>query len=85
MGWRAALVEWQSRNDRSFSDGHHCEPGGDYGPEAGAAATLALLISTLVIWKSGWFRPTAEMLAAIKHGKPERPISIIADDETLRA
>jgi CAAX amino terminal protease family. len=59
--------------------------GGDYGPEAGAAATLALLIATLLIWKSGWFRPSAEMLAAIKHAKPERPISIIADDETLRA
>jgi membrane protease YdiL (CAAX protease family) len=59
--------------------------GGDYGPEAGAAATLALLISTLVIWKSGWFRPTAEMLDAIRHGEPERPLSITADDETLRA
>ncbi|MEN3333371.1 MAG: protease family protein [Blastocatellia bacterium] len=58
--------------------------GGDYGPEAGAAATLALLLSTLLIWKSGWFRPTAEMLAAIKHGKPERPLSITTD-ETLRA
>ena len=59
--------------------------GGDYGPEGGAAATLALLVSTLVIWKSGWFRPTAEMLAAIRHGKPERPLSITTDDETLRA
>lgn len=59
--------------------------GGEYGPEAGAAATLALLIATLLIWKSGWFRPTAEMLAAIRHGKPERPLSITVDDETLRA
>lgn len=56
--------------------------GGDYGPEAGAAATLALLVSTLVIWKSGWFRATAEMLAATTHGKPERPLSITAVDET---
>jgi uncharacterized protein len=59
--------------------------GGDYGPEAGAAATLALLITTLVIWKSGWFRPAAEMLDAIKHGKPEGPLSITADDEGLPA
>ena len=56
--------------------------GGDYGPEAGAAATLALLVSTLLIWKSGWFRATAEMLAATTHGKPERPLSITAADET---
>jgi uncharacterized protein len=59
--------------------------GGDYGPEAGAAATLALLVSTLLIWKSGWFRPDAEMLAATEHGKPERPLSITAGDETSRA
>jgi len=59
--------------------------GSDYGPEAGLAVTLVLLISTLMIWKSGWFRPAAEMLAAIRHGKPERPLSITADDETLRA
>jgi uncharacterized protein len=44
--------------------------GGDYGPEGGAAATLALILSTLVIWKSGLFKPSEEMLAAIKHGKP---------------
>ena len=56
--------------------------GSDYGPEAGAAATLALLVSTLVIWKSGWFRATPEMLAAVEHGKPERPLNITADDET---
>jgi membrane protease YdiL (CAAX protease family) len=59
--------------------------GGDYGPEAGAAATLALLMATLAIWKSGWFHPSADMLAAIRHGKAERPLSITADDETLRA
>jgi uncharacterized protein len=59
--------------------------GGEYGPEAGAAATLALLISTLLIWKSGWFHPTAEMLAATRHGKPERPLSITTDDESLHA
>ncbi|MFL6215118.1 MAG: CPBP family intramembrane glutamic endopeptidase [Blastocatellia bacterium] len=56
--------------------------GGEYGPEAGAAATLALLVVTLVIWRSGWFRATPEMLAAVEHGKPERPLSITADGET---
>jgi membrane protease YdiL (CAAX protease family) len=42
--------------------------GGVYGPEGGAAATLALILSTLVIWKSGLFKPSEEMLAAIQHG-----------------
>ena len=45
--------------------------GGSYGPEAGVAATVALIISTLAIWRSGLFTPSAEMLAAIKHGKRE--------------
>ena len=58
--------------------------GGDYGPEGGAAATLALIVSSLLIWKSGWFRATAEMLAALAHGKRERPLSILADDEPPR-
>jgi hypothetical protein len=45
--------------------------GGEYGPEGGAAATLVLILSTLVIWKSGLFKPSEEMLAAIQHGRPE--------------
>jgi CAAX protease family protein len=45
--------------------------GGSYGPEAGVAATVALTLSTFVIWKSGLFSASEEMLAAIKHGKPE--------------
>jgi membrane protease YdiL (CAAX protease family) len=43
--------------------------GTDYGPEGGVAATIALLICTLVIWKSGLFQTSAEMAQAIKHGK----------------
>jgi membrane protease YdiL (CAAX protease family) len=42
--------------------------GGDYGPEGGAAATLALILSTLLIWKGGLLKPSEEMLAAIRHG-----------------
>jgi len=45
--------------------------GGSYGPEAGVAATVALILSTLAIWKSGLFIASEEMLAAIKHGKRE--------------
>ena len=45
--------------------------GGSYGPEAGAAATVALILSTLAIWRSGLFTASEEMLIAIKHGKRE--------------
>ena len=49
--------------------------GGDYGPEAGAAATAALLAATLVVWKSGLFHPSSEMLVtrrelAVTNDKP---------------
>src|SRR5262249_18309419 len=37
--------------------------GGGYGPEGGAAATLALILSTLTLWKSGLFSPSEDMLA----------------------
>jgi membrane protease YdiL (CAAX protease family) len=33
----------------------------DYGPEGGAAATVALIASTLLIWKSGLFSTSFEM------------------------
>ena len=42
--------------------------GGDYGPEGGAAATVLLLASTFVIWKSGLFNASADMQAALVHG-----------------
>ena len=45
--------------------------GGSYGPEAGLAATAGLILSTLAIYKGGLFSASGEMLAAIKHGKPE--------------
>ncbi|HZM89916.1 MAG TPA: type II CAAX endopeptidase family protein [Blastocatellia bacterium] len=45
--------------------------GGGYGPEAGVAATLALILSTLAIWKSGLFAASQEMLNAIRHGKAQ--------------
>jgi len=52
--------------------------GGSYGPEGGAATTVALLLCTLAIWKSGLFSTTAEMALAIQHGKPKsEPLSIL--------
>jgi membrane protease YdiL (CAAX protease family) len=45
--------------------------GGAYGPEGGVAATVALILSTLIIWKSGLFNASEEMRRALHHGKPE--------------
>jgi membrane protease YdiL (CAAX protease family) len=45
--------------------------GGAYGPEGGVAATIALMLSTVFIWKSGLFTGSAEMTQALQHGKPE--------------
>ncbi|HXF39240.1 MAG TPA: CPBP family intramembrane glutamic endopeptidase [Blastocatellia bacterium] len=59
----------------SWLQGHPGSPvwvsGGSYGPEAGMCATLALLVSAMVIWRRGFFNASAEMLEAIKHGKRE--------------
>jgi CAAX protease family protein len=42
--------------------------GSNYGPEGGAAATVAILLSTLVLFKTGMLATTEEMLEALKHG-----------------
>ncbi|HXG92666.1 MAG TPA: CPBP family intramembrane glutamic endopeptidase [Blastocatellia bacterium] len=56
--------------------------GGSYGPEGGAAATVALIISTLIIWKGSFFSPSEEMLNEIKHGKRiQQSLSIRPRDE----
>ena len=68
-GWvtldRLALVYAKSRNPEWLS-------GGGYGPEGGIAATVALLLATLLIWKSGVFHLSDEMREAITHGRPGR-------------
>jgi membrane protease YdiL (CAAX protease family) len=45
--------------------------GGNYGPEGGVAATAVLILSTLIIWKSGLFTASEEMRQALRHGKAE--------------
>lgn len=54
--------------------------GGSYGPEGGVAVTVALLLSTIAIGKSGLFTPSDEMLAAIRHGKREPAFISIAPE-----
>ena len=45
--------------------------GGEYGPEAGVAATVGLILSIIAIYESWLFSASHEMLSAIKHGKRE--------------
>jgi len=70
----------------SWLQGHPGSPvwvsGGSYGPEAGMCSTVALLVSTIVIWRSGLFKASSEMLAAIKHGKREPLYVSLAPDAT---
>ncbi|MEW6129437.1 MAG: CPBP family intramembrane glutamic endopeptidase [Acidobacteriota bacterium] len=56
--------------------------GGIYGPEGGAAATVALIVCTLVIWKSGLFSTSKEMVEAIKHGKRQPEMTRLFAKET---
>ena len=46
--------------------------GGSYGSEGGAAATVALIIATAVIWRAPWLRVSPEMNAALSERTPER-------------
>ncbi|MEZ5428438.1 MAG: type II CAAX endopeptidase family protein [Pyrinomonadaceae bacterium] len=50
--------------------------GADYGLEGGSAATLALALSTLLIWFLPIFRPTEEMLSLTDREKPKTPEQI---------
>ena len=77
-GWvtldRLALVYAESGNPEWLS-------GGGYGPEGGIAATVALLLATLLIWKSGMFHPSDEMLESVTHGRPDRDVLRITPAE----
>lgn len=57
--------------------------GGSYGIEGGAACTVALIISTIVIWYIPFVRPTEDMLRLTDQENPKRtkePISIRNDE-----
>jgi membrane protease YdiL (CAAX protease family) len=46
--------------------------GGHYGIEGGAACTITLIVSTIVIWYAPFFKPTPEMLALTTQENPIR-------------
>lgn len=53
--------------------------GGDYGIEGGIACTIALVVTTLLIWFAPFLKPTEEMLALTDSEKP------VAHKENLNA
>ena len=73
-------------DEMALTDGQSGLPlwvsGGDYGPEGGAAATLALILSTVVIIKWRACRASEEMVVATRHGAPERQVAISPADTT---
>jgi CAAX protease family protein len=50
--------------------------GGSYGSEGGAAATVILIIGTLVIWRARWLRVSPEMNLALSERAPDREAAI---------
>ena len=50
--------------------------GGSYGSEGGAAATVALIIGTVVIWRARWLRVSPEMNLALSERAPNREPAI---------
>ncbi len=50
--------------------------GGSYGSEGGAAATVALIIAIVVIWRARWLRASPEMNATLSERAPNREAPI---------
>ncbi len=50
--------------------------GGAYGSEGGAAATAALVVATVLIWRARWLRVSPEMTATLLERAPNRESAI---------
>ena len=65
-------------NEMALMAGQYGPPvwlsGGDYGPEGGAATTLALILSTILIIKWRVLRASEEMIIATRHGGLDRQV-----------
>lgn len=51
--------------------------GGSYGPEGGAAATIVVIVSIIVIWKTGWLSVSPEMQTARLQTFPEASRTVL--------
>jgi len=58
--------------------------GGSYGSEGGVAATVALIIATVVIWRARWLRVSPEMEAAFRERAPNSDAAINSNSLGLR-
>ncbi|PWT88986.1 MAG: hypothetical protein C5B55_12155 [Blastocatellia bacterium] len=58
--------------------------GGSYGIEGGAAAFIALILSTLFVWKTSLVQPTPEMFDLTSHENPAVPKAEISIRQTER-
>jgi len=58
------------------SDGPVWLTGGSYGSEGGAAATVALIIAIIVIWRARWLRVSPEMNPTLLERAPNREQAI---------
>ncbi|HMF58639.1 MAG TPA: type II CAAX endopeptidase family protein [Pyrinomonadaceae bacterium] len=61
---------------RAIDSGPAWLTGGDYGLEGGAACTLALLVSTIFIWRARFLKPSEEMLRLTSNENPKRRDSV---------
>jgi uncharacterized protein len=52
---------------KSFETGPHWLTGGNYGIEGGAACTVALIISTVWLWKTSMLKASPEMIELTDH------------------
>lgn len=59
----APLYQWQDYGPQWLT-------GGEYGIEGGIACSIALVVTTLLIWFSPIFKPSTEMLALTDNEKP---------------
>lgn len=60
---------------RVTETGNSFVSGGDYGVEGGISCTIALIVSTALIYFSPFLKPTAEMLALTSEEIPKKEIS----------
>ncbi len=51
--------------------------GGDYGIEGGIACTVAIIVSTILIWYLPFLKPTVEMLALTNEEKPKGEVTLL--------
>ncbi len=55
--------------------------GGSYGIEGGVACTVALIVSTIFIWRTGWVTATPELLHLTSEENPVRRTSVITANQ----